>query len=214
MVGHRTEADRRIRLAEGGETHRRDRLAQRLGGNRQRIHIRQFALIGRHARGGVALHMFDRAHAFAGCELDVLGCDVVLEIDKGFDAARIMRMRDGPQEAAMRINHAGELHLGCVALGKTGFGCGIKTGCKPILKGLRQCLGAFARARRALGLRRLARNENLTGLIKHKLTARLREQMHGGRPAAAHQNQIARDRIFTIRAELADQRRFNAQGTR
>ena len=49
------------------------------------MHVRGLALVGRHAVGGEALDVLDRAHAFAHGQPDVLGGDVVLEIDEGLD---------------------------------------------------------------------------------------------------------------------------------
>ena len=157
--------------------------------------------------------MFDRPHAFTGGELDVLSRHIVLVIDKSFDASCIMRMRNGAQEPAMRVEHACELHLGGSALGKSGFSCRIKTRRKAIFKGLGQRFGAFARTCRALILNGFTGDENLTYLVKFQLATRLREEMHGRRPAAAHQDQIARDRFFTIGAKLADERRIDAQAS-
>ena len=99
MADDRAEGHRRIGRAEGGQADLGDRLAQRLGGNRQAVHVGGLALVGRHAVGGEALDMLDRAHAFMHRLADILGGDVVLEIDKGLDR----RVRPG---AGRRAQHA------------------------------------------------------------------------------------------------------------
>src|SRR3546814_8767287 len=58
--GECAEADRRIGRAKGGQTDLRDGAAGRAGNNSERVEVGQFALIGCHAGGGVALHVFDR----------------------------------------------------------------------------------------------------------------------------------------------------------
>src|SRR5262249_51471056 len=81
-AGKSAEARRRIRHPEGGVPDLRRTLAQRLGDDAQRIQVRSLALVGRHASGGVALHMLDGAEAFPRGEGDVARGDVILEIDK------------------------------------------------------------------------------------------------------------------------------------
>ena len=60
-------------------------LAERFGGDRQTVDVGQLALVGRHAVGGEALDMLDRMHAFAHGKADILGADIVLEVDEGLD---------------------------------------------------------------------------------------------------------------------------------
>ena len=115
MVRHRAEADRRVRLSEGCKTHFRNCFAKRFRSNRQGIHVGEFALIGCHTGRGVTLHMFDGPHAFARRKLDIFRRDIILEIDKGFDTTGIMRMRNGTEEAALRVKHTGNsdgMHVG------------------------------------------------------------------------------------------------------
>ena len=101
MVDDRPEGDRRIGRAEGREPDLRDVLAQRLGGDGQAVHVGGLALVGRHAVGGEALDVLDRAHAFAHGQPDVLGGDVVLEIDEGLHR-RVRRRRRVPRRACRR----------------------------------------------------------------------------------------------------------------
>ena len=55
--------------------------------------VRAFALIGGHALGCVALHMLDRAEAFGGGLRDILGGDVIGEIEPCAPLARHMPER-------------------------------------------------------------------------------------------------------------------------
>ncbi len=83
------EGDRRVGLAEGGEADGRHVSAQRLGRDAEGVHVRRLALVGRHAGGGVALDVLDRAEPLAHREADVLGGDVVLEVDEGLGGGRV-----------------------------------------------------------------------------------------------------------------------------
>ena len=85
--GEGAEGHRRIGRAEGREPHFGDRFLLRGGGDGERVHVGELALVGRHAGGGVALDVLDRAHALLHRKLDVLDADVVLEVDEGLDAA-------------------------------------------------------------------------------------------------------------------------------
>ena len=76
------------------------RPVERAGRDREPVHVRRLALVGRHAGGGVALDVLDRAHALAHGELDVLGRHVVLEVDEGLHLLRVARMRHGAMETA------------------------------------------------------------------------------------------------------------------
>ena len=89
VAGEGAEGRRRVGRAEGGEADLRRRLAERVGGDHQAVDVRHLALVGRHAVGGVALDVLDRAHALADREADVLGGDVVLEVDEGLGRRRV-----------------------------------------------------------------------------------------------------------------------------
>ena len=101
MVDDRAEGNRRIGRAERRQPDLGDRLAQRLGGNGQSMHVGRLALVGRHAVGGEALDVLDRAHALMHRLADVLGGHVVLEIDEGLDG-RVRRRRPAPRRACRR----------------------------------------------------------------------------------------------------------------
>ena len=89
VAGEGAEGRRRVGRAEGGEADLRRLLAERVGGDHQAVDVRHLALVGRHAVGGVALDVLDRAHALADREADVLGGDVVLEVDEGLGGRRV-----------------------------------------------------------------------------------------------------------------------------
>jgi hypothetical protein len=82
------EARRRVGHAETREPHLRDRHADRLGDDRERVQIRGLALVGGHAGRGVALDVLDRAEALARRERQIARRDVVLPIDEGLSARR------------------------------------------------------------------------------------------------------------------------------
>ena len=64
-------------------------LAEGVGRDRQAVDVRRLALVGRHAVRGVALDVLDRAQALADREADVLGGDVVLEVDEGLGGGAV-----------------------------------------------------------------------------------------------------------------------------
>ena len=87
-AGQRAECHRRIGHAERRVPDSGDRLLQQAGDSGQGVDVRRLALVGCHARGGVALDMLDRAKAFARGNPQVLGGDVVLQIDEGLGRTR------------------------------------------------------------------------------------------------------------------------------
>ena len=68
------------------------------GHDRQRVDVAGLALIGAHAGGGEALDVLDRLEAFVHGEAQVLGRDVVLEVDERLDARRSRRHRPCRQQ--------------------------------------------------------------------------------------------------------------------
>ena len=80
--GERAERDRRIWRAERGQPDLRHLPAGQRGDRGQRIQITGLALVGRHARRGVAFHLLDRVETFARRGGEVLGGDIILEVDK------------------------------------------------------------------------------------------------------------------------------------
>ena len=81
-TGQAAEGHRRIRHTERGQAHSRQGDVELFGDNGHGIEIRRLALIGGHASGGIALHMFDGLKAFASCEREIFSRDIVLPIDK------------------------------------------------------------------------------------------------------------------------------------
>ena len=70
------------RAVDGGSC-LRDRLPGQFGHDGEAYDVGGFALIGRHAKRGVAFQMFDRAEAFLMRKLDVFDGDIVLLVDPG-----------------------------------------------------------------------------------------------------------------------------------
>ena len=83
MADKCTKRGGRIGCAKGGEADFRDGLVQQFSCDGEAMHVGQFALIGGHTIGGVALYVLDGVHAFAHGQGDVLGVHIVLKIDKG-----------------------------------------------------------------------------------------------------------------------------------
>ena len=79
----RAEGHRRIGHAEGRQPDLRHRPAERPRDDPEGVHVRGLALVGRHAGGGVALDVLDRAEALAERRGHVLGGDIVLPVDEG-----------------------------------------------------------------------------------------------------------------------------------
>ena len=116
-AGEGAESDGRIGRPEGRQSDFRNGLGQRRRGDRERVHVRELALVGRHARGGVAFDVLDRAHALLHREAHVLGADVVLEIDERLaspvaaDRRRCSRRGvSHPERAAPAIGSRGAAH--------------------------------------------------------------------------------------------------------
>ena len=176
-AGEGAEGDRRVRRTERCQADLRHRPAGQRGDRGQCVQIGGLALIGRHARRGVTLHMLDRAKAFAGRDGEVLGRDVVLEVDERF-AVRPARRR---RERQRRISaHAGDVECsGLAAARAVSFG---EAG------GQIECSGAGADGLFMRG--RLSGQKRSAAGIEAKLAARLRKQVHRRRPAIRHQHRI------------------------
>ena len=95
-AGQRAEGDRRVGHAEGRRPHRLDRQAALVGHDRQSVDVAGLALVGPHAGRGVALDVLDRLEALADCETEILGGDVVLEIDERLGPGRCHPAGYGP----------------------------------------------------------------------------------------------------------------------
>ena len=178
LPGEAREGDRGVRHAERRQAHCRHRLAEFVRRMVQGVEVRRLALIGRHAGRGVAFDVLDRAKAFAHRQIEIFEHDIVLKVDEGFrarcggcgarhDDARRERMLVADREAR-------------------GFARSVGERC-------RKSEDAAGGADRAFALRRFAGHECLQRFVVAQLAARLREQMHRGRVASRHQQQIAVD---------------------
>ena len=132
--------------------------------------------------------MLDGAHALAHGELDVLGGDVVLEIDEGLHLLRIVGMRNRAVIAAGSRNGAGDAEGALARRSRRR-----RARAMPFGKRGRQLEHAVTGAGGALVLRRDAGNIDLPRRVEGELAAGLREEMHGGRPSPRHQHEIAGD---------------------
>ena len=147
---------------------------------RQRVHVRGLALVGRHAGGGVALDVLDRAEAFARAEPQILGGDVVLEIDEGLAAAEVRSLACVAADG-VTAHRAGDRE----AFAASGPRLRRPHSLRP---GIGEVEAAVACAGRPLRLQPKPSGRNApSALVEPQLAARLREQMHRRRPAAAHQ---------------------------
>ena len=163
------------------------------GGDRERVHVRKLTLVGRHARGGVALDVLDRAHALLDRQAHILGANVVLEIDERF-------------RATVRVDGRG-IDARSVKRGKVvADSVGPRPGRGEPGRGRRRSSGRVAFRERAgeierrvagaggpFSLRRCSGLEELQRLVEDELAARLGKKMHGRRPSARHQKRVAGD---------------------
>ena len=88
MPGERPDGDRCVGWTVGGRADLADRLAGERRKRREAVERRGLALVGRHAERRVALGMLGRAETFSMREFEVVGCDVVLEVDEALAAGR------------------------------------------------------------------------------------------------------------------------------
>ena len=77
-----TEAHGRIIGPEGGGANLRDGFARGTCQKGDAVHIRKLALIGRHAQRGITLGQLHILVAFACGQRQVLGGDIILEINE------------------------------------------------------------------------------------------------------------------------------------
>jgi hypothetical protein len=129
-TNQRAERDRRIGRSRRRRPHFRNWLFHRSSDQADGVHVRRLALVGRHARRRVALDVLDRFEALAQRKLDIFGRHVVLKIDEGLEALRVVvrrqrscrlktRKRCGGGKAA--VAHApGRGSAGGEAFGETG----------------------------------------------------------------------------------------------
>ena len=147
--------------------------AERLGGDGERVHVGGLALIGRHAGRGVALDVLDRAQALAHRELDVLGADVVLEIDEGLGvpARRALERRAERRRTRRRV-------VDCIGSRAPARQIRPPRGLAPAARprrAPRQDRTRRCRRRRSARAWADRRAENLPRLVEGELAARLRE---------------------------------------
>ena len=193
--GDRAEGDRRIRRAKGGHADVGDRLTGDPRNDAQRIDVRRLALVRAHAGRGVALDMLDRAVAFAEREAEVAGGDVVLQVDEHL--AALERSPRGHQPHGARGRLLGLLQLRRLRqLGREpGRRRGVPPRARALLEARTQRKRAVARARRAFGLARFARQEHRACVVVARHGARLRLQVDRGVPAARDAHEIARQGV-------------------
>ena len=199
------EAHRRVRHAECRQADLRNGFAERARHDTERVQVGGLALIGRHARGGVALDVLDGVEPLAGCEQQVARRDIVLPVDEGPPACR-----GCPGQGALQVP-------GCWCRRRCdGNCCGCRRGTQRDVRradaaacgidGLARCGRA---RRRSIGKNRSerehtaaapgaahtlgggARDERLQGIVPLQLATRLREEVHARGVAARHQNAVA-----------------------
>ncbi len=183
------ETDRRVRHAKRRVADVRHRLADLAGDDAEHVEARGLALVGRHARCGVALHVLDRTEAFPAREREVARRHVVLEIHECFrPAARLPRSGDAPRLGRPVAAAHLEPHRRCRVSARARRG--ESRGCTVREHG-REPEHAAARACRVRALGRLRRNKGPRRVAPGKPAARLREEVHRGRVARRHQHEVA-----------------------
>ena len=207
-AGERAEGHRRVRLTERRQPDGGDRLAERVRRDRQRVEIGRLALVGAHAGGGVALDVFDRTHALARSERNVTRRDVVVEVDESLAGAlgrAADRQRQRPASSSGRAFDARRLWRR--------FADRLGAGGEAVRERVGEPERAAAGAGRAAVFDPTCRQEALRRLVKGDAPARLRMQRDVRRPAAAHCDAIAGDRLAGARRAvgpaLGDQRVSN-----
>ena len=142
--------------------------------------VRGLALVRRHAEGGVAFEMFDRAKPFAPGKIEIGGGDVVLEIDKGLFGGR-GGLRRGAVPAVRQVVGAGGVRRAATAnppaIGEDRI--------KPF--------DANRRTGAGLGLAAGGRNKGAAAIVPREIAAGLAVQVHRWGEAARHGNQVAGD---------------------
>ena len=207
-AGKGAEGDRRVGRAEGRRADVLDAHAELAGDDGKRVNVRGLALVGAHAGRGVALHVLDRGEALAHGQAQVLGGDVVLEVDEGLLPAGDEPDRRGqPQRRLVHLRQLGR--LGREARGPGGGGTGLGT----LLQGRTQARGTVAGTGRAFRLERGAGHEAGEVLVVAEAAARLREEVDGGVPAARHEEKVAavRRRHARCRAAIAGRQDVRAR---
>ncbi len=170
VAGKTAERHRRVGHAERRQSDLWRGAVEALRHERQRVHARGLALVGRHAGRRVALDVLDRLEALPGREHQVAGRHVALEIDerlgRRFNARLGQRARStAPAEIARDDTVTGR--SACVS---RVTGCG-GTRLRAIGEHHLEPVHAAAGARRALAFGGCARHEGLDFSIPTELAA-------------------------------------------
>ena len=189
MPGKRAPGDRRIGRAKARGAERWDRRAGQLRQHAERYDIGGLALVGAHAERGVALHVLGGAVAFQPGKLDVLGGDVVLQIDEG----RTLAAMHPPERRGERGAFTADRRHGRHRSGEAQIARGLRAEPRAVLqrlgKGEMSCRGAGHV--HALWLRPW--DEGGKRLLPDRLAAEMAGQMQRGIPAVGDREQIAGD---------------------
>ena len=190
-----TESDGCIGRSEGGRADGGHLHAELTPQNRQCVDIGGLALIGAHAGCRVAFEVLHRPIAFARREPDIGSRHIVLKVDEVLGQRRASRaLRQYPH----RLDGCFLLQLharrnGASAFAESGLRGGYLSGLTALRKYVGKLEGAARRSGRTLRLERFAGHE--AGLLRvvGEPAPGLREQVHGGIPAAGHAHEIASD---------------------
>ena len=184
----RAQGHGRIGRAEGGGADIRDLVVQGPGQHGQTVDVRQFALIGRHAKRGVTLGVFDTGIAFAGGQLDVRHLHVVLVIQP--------HLRLQLNACALRHDPDG-LHRGlCHGSGGRCLAAHLSADISQGVRGRQVTIGRTNRhhhGRPVVACRRAGGvgTEMRLRIVPRQLAAAMAPQVHHRRPAARHGDDIA-----------------------
>ena len=190
-AGQGAEGDRRVGHAEGGGADRLDRDPALVGDDRQRVDVAGLALVGAHAGGGVALDVLDRLEALAHGQAQILGGDVVLEVDESLGAGRGDVARHGPGRLQRFLRWLADGRYGRLRRLEARFPGGLRPGPRTLGEARGQRKGTVAGTGRALRLEGLVRHEGSGIAVEAQLAARLREQVDRRVPAARDQQAVA-----------------------
>ena len=129
---------------------------------------------------------------FAHGQREVLGGDVVLEVDERTRRLQVVGLRQHARQAV----HAELAGLHAVFRRRDRMPCRqrrLRAHARAVVQDLGVAIDAAARTGRRLRLRRDGRQEGLACCVELELAARLREQVHAGRITARDQQGVALD---------------------
>ncbi len=192
MTGERTDGDGGVGRTIGGRADLADRPAGERRKRREAVERRGLALVGRHAERRVALGMLGRAETFAMREFEVVGRDIVLEVDEALAPGRGRTPQRGPRirfvaghgrrVAARRDAEAAQGILGCTEPRRQGR-CGVET--------------AAGGAGDEHAGRQPVRQEHRARLVPTRTRAEMRGEVQRRRPTARHGEQVAVETVDT-----------------